>query len=323
MHRYCLLLAVSLMCGTAQAYPGVKTAARECVEAIVKRYGDDAARQIAEFGGEKAVRETLEKAAREGGEELAEKLVRYGDNYGVSAFKALSRNPRRLVQAVDALPTSLVKPALRAIERNPDELAHLVVAFGPDALEVAARQPGVGGLALGKLGKDIVPVAEKLSEGDFMRLTRYFDDLAELPQQASKRTLQTITEHTAKALDYLETHPKVLKTAAAGGLALVYKDGIIETAQAVVGIETTTTEGPHGRTTIIRGGLVRVLKTPLSAGIIILSVGLIIVWLTRTILQERSRARSRENRDRVEPSGTEQLGAADSHRSETEKSRET
>lgn len=273
------------------AVPGSGKLARELIEQMTRKYGDDAARQIADFGGEKAVRESLERAVREGGEELAKKLNQAAYTHGMSAFRALSKNPRVFLNALDKIPPSLTKQAVYAIERNPDEIAELIVKLGPDALEVAARHPGVGNVALKKLGEGAIPLARNLPEAQFMKASRYMDDIANLPEAARKTTLETLAKYPAKALEFFDNKPNILKYGSGVAVAIVYKDGIIKTVQ----------EGQTQLIEIIRNllGLGRDkngnpvpnegMKWLVPAVFIILALGLAGSWIVR--------AKSKEHRE--------------------------
>jgi len=265
------------------AVPGAGKLAGEFIEQMIRRYGDDAARQIADYGGEKAVRETIERAMREGGEELAKRLNRAGYTHGMSAFRAMSKNPRVYLNALDKVPPSLTKQAVYAIERNPDELAELLVKLGPEALEVSARHPGVGDIALKKLGDGAIPLARNLQEAQFIGATRYMDDIANLPQNARQTTLETLTKYPAQTLEFLNKQPNVLKYGTAAAVAIVYKEGVIETFQAgqeqiistagaALGVDT----GPDGAPRPGKG-----TRWTFPVAVIILAFGLSVSWVVR------------------------------------------
>jgi len=239
-----LFLLMSFFALNTLALPGAGTVAREITEAFLEMGGRKAARELAEYGGEKALKETLEKVAKESGEEVAEKMAQQAKRYGISTFKALSKNPKVLVNALDNIPPSLQKKAVLALERNTDEITEAAIKYGSEALEVAARQPGVGTSTLMKLGDDVVPVARTMNEKQFMKLTQYSDEIASLPVTEKKRLLEVLAEN-----------PKSIFAAtigSSGGILLV-KDGK-EMVFGVVGVDQTITVDEKGKRTTSNTG---------------------------------------------------------------------
>lgn len=213
-----VVMAVLFCPGVAQALPTSKLVG-EVIEALTKKTGRKAARELAEFGGEKGVAAVLEKAAREGGEELAERTARLAEKHGVDALRAVERAPARCVTAIEKLPDDLAGKGIRALAREPDRAAKLIAANGDEALEVLARHGGSGPILLEKLGKEAIPVARRLSEEHGIRLARMADDLAKAPVTPSDRAtiLQAIGKAPGAMLDWIERHPRLLLTGAGAG----------------------------------------------------------------------------------------------------------
>jgi len=237
-----VFVLLAMLLPEIQAFPGASRAAREFAEWVTKSGGRKAARELAEYGGERAVRETLERVARESGEEVAQGMIRLGKQHGVMTFRALANNPKPLVEAMDALPPRLVGPAARALERNADEIATLVVRHGSNALEMAAIHPGVGPRLLQRFGDDLIPVGRELTEKQFMDFARYADDFARMPDSVRKTNLGVLTKSPQRVLDFLESHPTVFRTSVGAGLILILKDDVVD---VVIGEAEVGPDGKH------------------------------------------------------------------------------
>lgn len=222
----CLLLTLTLTRTAEAAFPGANKAARELAEWIAKKGGKSATRELAEYGGEKALRETLEKVAHESGEDVAERMFKLTKEHGILTFKSLANDPEVLTDALERVPRHLSNQAARALERNTDELVELVAKYGADALELAARQPGVGPTMLARFGEGIIPVGRELTEKQFMDFTRYADYFARMPDSVRAQNLDFFSKNPQKVLDFLEAHPNILKTTSAVGLVFMLKDDV-------------------------------------------------------------------------------------------------
>ena len=233
-----LAAAPAFFNATCQIEPATEAVARELVEAMLRQGGREAVTELAEMGGEAAVRKLLERAMNEGGKELVERIAHYATRYGPSALKAVERSPLQMIQALDGLSPDLVAPAIRAAAREPRVTAQLVAAYGQDALELAAKHPGVGTSLAEKLGEDGIRVGRQLSTDEAVTFARFADDIAALPPGERNQLLDAMIRAPAKVLNYLETHPKVLLTA--GGVAVVVatKDNLFGGAVRPAGQET-------------------------------------------------------------------------------------
>jgi hypothetical protein len=212
---------------TCQISPVTETVARELIDVMVREGGQEAASELAQMGGETAVRDLLERAAGEGGEELVGRVRRYGMRYGPSALKAVERSPARMIRALDGLSPDLVGPAIRAAAREPEITDRLVAIYGKEALALEASQPGVGAMLAEKLGSEGITIGEKLTTDQAVALTRYADDVAALPAGERNQLLDAMVKAPAAALDYLETHPKVLLTAGGVAAVIAVKDNLL------------------------------------------------------------------------------------------------
>jgi hypothetical protein len=223
----CLLLsALQPTSGYAQVGPAARTAV-EIVEQLAKRGGTTAARELAEMGGEVAVREVLEQAQREGGEQLVKTLSEQAGKYGIIAVQAAKGSPKVVIEAVEKLPKDLAEQGLRAISHEPVAMQKLISETGQEALEAAARHPGVGSQIAKTLGKEGAETAAKLGDDAALALARNADAIAALPAAERTSLLAALRTSTAKVMAFLEKHPKALLTAAAVTAFIAGKDEIL------------------------------------------------------------------------------------------------
>lgn len=199
----------------------------EIISAIEGEFGEQGAQELAEFGGKEAVTATLEKVEAEGGEAAVARASYYAKTYGVSALEVIGKSPATYIKVLDELEPVLVKPALEAVEHDPEVVTELVTKYGKGALELAAKDPGVGTEIAEKLGEDGIQTAKNLSTNDAIRLARYSDDIANLPVGQKKEVLEAIAKAPARIFNYMEEHPKLLKTAAGVGVILAIKNNVL------------------------------------------------------------------------------------------------
>lgn len=233
MRRWTMVIAMllALMAGGPLARAQVAAAARgiveQGVEMIFKNAGRDAAEELAKSGGRVAVRETLERAAADGGENLVRKTTAYGIEQGPIALRAIGRSPARMVGALDNLAAELRPAALRAMERDPQALAGLVERYGAQALEAAAKQPGVGTVLGEKLGGEGLAAARSLTTDQAIVVARHADEIAKLPAQEQASFFARLRSNATGVTGFLERHPKTLLTAAGVAVILGAKDEIL------------------------------------------------------------------------------------------------
>lgn len=238
--------------------------AAEIAEQLAQKGSTQAARELAQMGGEVAVREVLEQAEKEGGEALVKALADHAGKYGIVAIQAAKGSPRAVIAAVDKLPKDLAEKGLQAIAREPQVMQKLVSETGQEALEAAARHPGIGSKIAQTLGKEGAETAAKLSDDAAMALARHADDIAKLPAAERTGLLAAMRTQTARALKFLEKHPKTLLTAAAVTAFIAGKDELLGTSGAP-------------------GFLERMFAQPVrTVGYVI--AGLLALWGTTTIL---------------------------------------
>lgn len=244
----------------AQAGAAARTAAREVVEQFTKRTAAEGAealsRELAEFGGETAVRETLERVAAESGEATMRRAAALTQRHGLDALRAVRRLPAGatgpVIEAVEQTAPDLVGPALRALAREGEgeTLAQLTARFGPNALEAAARHPGVGTPLVQKLGDEGIQLSRALTTDQAMAVARQADGLAALSASERRSVLGVITSQPAKAAAFLDKHPKFFLIAGAGALLATHADTLLE-GQAEVLV------GPDGQPMLVQtAGLV-------------------------------------------------------------------
>jgi hypothetical protein len=221
-------LALSLMGSHARAQvSAVRELVEEGTEQIFRSAGRQGLEELTEMGGRTAVREVLEQSSREGGEQLVKRVTSYGIKEGPMALRAIRLSPAKMVGALDELSPELRAAGLRAVDRNPQALAQIVRQYGTGALEVAARHPGVGDQLVETLGADGVSLGRGLTTDQSIVAARYADDIATLPAAERQGIISKILRSPAPILDYLETHPRILRTAAGVAVVMAVKDDIL------------------------------------------------------------------------------------------------
>lgn len=229
----------------------VREAVQEATEQLFKQTGRQGLEELGQMGGKTAVREILEQSSREGGDQLVRKVTQYGIEDGPVALRAIGRSPAKMVEALDGLPAGLRGPGLRAVDRDPQLMTQLVNKYGSGAMEVAARHPGVGEKLAQSLGEDGISLGRKLTTDQSIVAARYADDIAHLPPAERSGVLGALGRSPAKVLDYLEAHPRTLRTAAGVAIVMAVKDDIL-------GDKGTTLVRPDGTlvTTVAHPGLI-------------------------------------------------------------------
>jgi hypothetical protein len=211
----------------ANAPKVLKELIEESVESIFKRAGTQELEQLTAAGGRQLVKETLEKSANEGGEALVKRTTAYAIEHGPVALRAINRSPKPMVAALDNLQPSLRGQALRAVERQPDLLTPLVKQHGANALEAAAKHPGVGPTLGQKLGAEGLSASKNLTTDQAIVVARHADEIAALPPAQKSAFFQKLNKAPGAVADFLEKHPKTLLTAAGVTAFLAAKDDII------------------------------------------------------------------------------------------------
>lgn len=232
MKRFTLCLVILVLTSAGcQAFAQVGTVARELieqgVETVTRSAAKDAAKELAEAGGRAGVREVLEKAASEGGEGLVRKAAALGAEQGPAALRAISRSPAKMVGALENVAADLRPAAIRAVEREPAAVTNLVNRYGADALEAAARHPGVGTTLGEKLGPEGLAAAKTLTTDQAVVIGRHADELAKLAPAERASFFAKLKGNAAGVVGFLEAHPKTLLTTAGVAVLLGAKDEIL------------------------------------------------------------------------------------------------
>ena len=205
----------------------VREVVQEATEQLFKQTGREGLEELSQMGGKAAVREILQQSSREGGDQLVRKVTQYGIEDGPVALRAIGRSPAKMVDALDGLPGELRVPGLRAVDRNPQVMTELVEKYGSGAMEVAGKHPGVGEKLVQSLGEDGINLGRKLTTDQSIVAARYAGDIAALPPAERSGVLSALAKSPAKVLDYLETHPRTLRTAAGVAIVIAIKDDIL------------------------------------------------------------------------------------------------
>jgi hypothetical protein len=224
---------------------------REATEQVFRQASRQGLEELTEMGGRGAVNEVLEQSAREGGDQLVRKTVQYGAEDGPAALRAIGRSPAKMVGALDGLSPELRKAGIAAVERNPQVMTQLVKQYGTGALEVAAKHPGVGEKLAQTLGEDGIGLGRTLTTDQSIVAARYASDIAKLPPSERAGIVAKIGSMPRAVLDYMESHPRILTTAAGVGVVMAIKDDVI---------------GDKGKSVVLADG--RVVNTPGHAGLI-------------------------------------------------------
>lgn len=225
---FSLLLALSTS-AWAQGGAAVRLAA-ELTESVARRAAgqtaESTARELAEFGGTRAIREVLEQAEREGGEVLMKQVAVQTEKHGLLALQALKGASAPVIRALDGVPADLAENSLRALVREPVAMRELAAQFGSTALETAAKHPGLAVPIGNRLGAEGLDTARRLTLDQATVLTRYSDDLAKLPAAERSQFLTMIRQSPAKALAWMEKHPKLLLAGGATTAVIVARKEI-------------------------------------------------------------------------------------------------
>ena len=223
---FALLLAVIAPKARGQVSV-VREMVEEGTEQIFRSAGRQGLEELTEMGGRTAVREVLQQSSREGGEQLVKRVTAYGVEDGPMALRAIRLSPAKVVTALDDLSPGLRSAGLRAIDRDPQPILLLVKRYGGGALEVEARHPGVGGQLVQSLGDDGISLARNLSTDQAVVAARSADDISRLGPAERQGVIGKILRSPAPVLDYLETHPHILRTTAGVAVVLAVKDDIL------------------------------------------------------------------------------------------------
>jgi hypothetical protein len=252
--------AIALVAVTASALFGSAvqaqvSVARELVEQateqIFRSAGSKGLEELTEMGGKAAVREVLEQSSREGGEQLVKRVTQYGVEDGPMALRAIRLAPAKVVESLDGLSPELRTAGLRAIDRDPQAVTQMMKQYGSGALEVAARHPGVGESLVEKLGTDGVSLGRGLTTDQSIVAARYADDIAQLAPAERSGIVSKILKSPAPVLDYLETHTRILRTAAGVAIVMEIKGDIL---------------GDKGKTVVRSDGTI--VSTPAHPGLL-------------------------------------------------------
>ena len=219
----------------------------QATEQIFKSAAKQGAEELADMGGRAAVREILQQSSREGGEQLVRRVTQYGVEDGPIALRAIKPAPAKMVEALDGLSPELRNGALRAIDREPTVMTQLVKQYGSGALETAIRHPGVGERLVETLGDEGITLGRKLTTDQSIVAARHAQEIAELAPAERAGIVSKILRSPNAVLDYLEAHPKVLRTAAGVAVVMAIKDDILgDKGKSVVRPDgTVVTSPPH------------------------------------------------------------------------------
>ena len=224
------LVTVAMLCVFRPAMAQVSVArevVEQATEQIFRSTAKQGAEELSQLGGRAAVREILEQSSREGGENLVKRVTQYGVEDGPIALRAIRPAPAKMVESLDGLAPELRTAALRAVDRDPAAMTGLVKQYGSGALEVAARHPGVGEKLVETLGGDGVSLGRKLTTEQSIVAARHAGEIAGLAPAERSGIVSKILRSPGPVLDYLEAHPRVLRTAAGVAVVMAVKDDIL------------------------------------------------------------------------------------------------
>ena len=283
MNRWSMVVGMlsALVAGAPLAQAQVAAATRgiveEGIELIFKRAGKQSAEELSKLGGRAAVRETLERAASEGGEGLVKRTTAYGIEQGPIALRVIGRSPAKMVGALDNVAADLRPAALRAVEREPQLVTGLVERYGADALEAAAKQPGVGSVLGEKLGAEGLQAAKTLTTDQSIIVARHADEIAKLPPAERAGFFAKLKSNAAGVTGFLERHPKTLLTAAGVAVVLGAKDEILGPGGETVGPDGAVIGRREGLVLRVWHDVLGLLARPIG-WIATLLVGVAAMW---------------------------------------------
>jgi hypothetical protein len=272
--------------------------AGDLAEALIRKGGQQGAKELTELGGETLAREALEKAAQEGGEKLAQRVADLALEHGAALLKVAKQSPSKFVSVFDELTPAMQKAAAQAITREPDRMARLFSTVGKQALKAAALHPGVGSQVVEALGPEGAEALGRVRTDQAIQLGRLAPKIAGVAEPQRRTLMEMIEQAPERIMDLLEKHPKVLLTGAGLASFIAAKEQILGGAEIITD----------------RNGVVRVVekpgflqrtwrqttetfKTPLSsflciAGLIALAWGGIKVWAA--VRLEKAKVRIKE-----------------------------
>lgn len=254
---------------SAQGGPAARVAA-ELVESVVRRGAGGAAektaRELAEFGGQKAVREVLEHAQREGGEILMRQVAQQTEKHGLLALQALKGAGAPVFRALDGVPAELTEKSLRALVREPVAMQKLATEFGSTALETSARHPGLAVPIGNRLGAEGLDVARRLTLDEATILSRSAEGLSKLPAAERSQFLTLIRQAPGRTLAWIEKHPRLLVAATATTAVIAAREEIFGTA------------GQQGLLERATGALYRTFEKPINMVLGLFSV-IVAAWI--------------------------------------------
>jgi hypothetical protein len=283
MNRWSMVVVMllALVAGAPLAQAQVAAATRgiveEGIELIFKRAGKQSAEELSKLGGRAAVRETLERAASEGGEGLVRRTTAYGVEQGPIALRAIGRSPAKMVGALDNVAADLRPAALRAVEREPQLVTGLVERYGADALEAAAKQPGVGPVLGEKLGAEGLQAAKTLTTDQSIIVARHADEIAQLSPEARAGFFAKLRSNAAGVTGFLERHPKTLLTAGGVAVLLGAKDQILGPVEETLGPDGAVIGRREGLVLRVWHDVLGMLAKPIG-WIATLMVGVAAIW---------------------------------------------
>jgi hypothetical protein len=264
-----LLLAMAIATPVhAQGGAAVRVAG-ELAESLLRRgageTAEKTARELAEFGGARAIREVLEQAEREGGEALVKQVAVQTEKHGLLALQALKGAKAPVLHALEGVPADLAQNSLRALVREPVAMQKLATEFGSTALETAAKHPGLAVPIGSRLGGEGLDTARRLTLDQATALSRHADDLAKLPAAERSQFLNLIREAPAKALAWIETHPRLLIAGSATTAVVLARKEIFGEAGQQGFIERAT------------GAIYRTFQKPINLVLGVISA-LVLAW---------------------------------------------
>jgi hypothetical protein len=236
-------LALSI-CALAQTFethaqvavvaPAVREGARELIDAALGRFAarDAAAAlgdEVAKLGGKTAVEELSTRIAEDGGDAALGRAAHYIEEFGPAALTTLEKipHPARVLEALDDLSPEEARRAIGYLGRaDGGPLAEATKRFGVAALKLELKHPGIGAKIAGDLGADGIAVAKQLPTDRAIVLARKSSEIAALPEAQRTALLVQAARHASDFVDFLESHPRFVFTAAATTVLLEEKDRI-------------------------------------------------------------------------------------------------
>lgn len=200
MKRGITITAWCLLTVASTGAPVFANPAAQLVKALTKWASKETVGEAAEKVVREVGEETLERVGKKivvtGGKESMERVTKLVVQHGPDVLRVIDRAPSagRVLKALEDLPADQVqKAAARLIAgKTGKELIESTTRYGAIALRAELKHPGIGGKFVRELGTDGASLCTKLGERQAVALSKYVDDIADMPLSQRKELLELV-----------------------------------------------------------------------------------------------------------------------------------